>query len=91
MENIIYFLTKRATPMRRSTVLSLPLQLVFPASKHLSSPSLTSLERRERGGEEIERGRGEREERERREERESFRWKRRHEIGGRLRKQQTIS
>jgi len=30
LENIIHFLTKRATPMRRSTVLSLPLQLVFP-------------------------------------------------------------
>jgi len=30
MENIIYFFTKLATLMRRSTVLSLPLQLVFP-------------------------------------------------------------
>ncbi len=28
--NITYFLTKQATLMRRSTVLSLPLQLVFP-------------------------------------------------------------
>jgi hypothetical protein len=30
-ENIIYSLTKRANLIRRSTVLSLPLQLVFPA------------------------------------------------------------
>jgi hypothetical protein len=30
IENIIYFLTKQATLMRRTTVLSLPLQLVFP-------------------------------------------------------------
>jgi hypothetical protein len=29
--NIIYFFTKQATLMRRSTVLNLPLQLVFPA------------------------------------------------------------
>jgi hypothetical protein len=30
IENIIYFFTQQATLMRRSTVLSLPLQLVFP-------------------------------------------------------------
>jgi hypothetical protein len=30
MENIIYFLTKRAILLRRSSVLSLPLHLVFP-------------------------------------------------------------
>ncbi len=30
IENIIYILTKQATLIRRSTVLSLPLQLVFP-------------------------------------------------------------
>jgi hypothetical protein len=30
MANNIYFFTKQATLMRRSTVLSLPLQLVFP-------------------------------------------------------------
>jgi hypothetical protein len=29
-ENMIYFLTKQATLMRRSTVLSLPTKLVFP-------------------------------------------------------------
>jgi hypothetical protein len=29
-ESITYFLTKRASLMRRSTVLNLPLQLVFP-------------------------------------------------------------
>jgi len=32
--NIIYSLTKQATLMRRSTVLSLPLQLLFPALVH---------------------------------------------------------
>jgi hypothetical protein len=32
IENIIYFLTKQASQMRRSTVLSLPLQLVFPGA-----------------------------------------------------------
>jgi hypothetical protein len=32
IENIIYFLTKRATLMRRSAVLSLPLKLVFSGS-----------------------------------------------------------
>jgi hypothetical protein len=31
IENIIYIFTKQATLMRRSTVLTLPLQLVFPA------------------------------------------------------------
>jgi len=31
IENIIYFLTKWASLMSRSTVLSLPPQLVFPA------------------------------------------------------------
>ncbi len=30
IENIFYFFTKQATPMRRSTVLRFPLQLVFP-------------------------------------------------------------
>ncbi len=30
IENTIYFSTKQATLMRRSTVLSLPFQLVFP-------------------------------------------------------------
>jgi hypothetical protein len=30
MENIIYFFTKQATLMRRSTVQILPLKLVFP-------------------------------------------------------------
>jgi hypothetical protein len=29
-ENVIFFFTKQTTPMRRSTVLILPLQLVFP-------------------------------------------------------------
>jgi hypothetical protein len=29
-ENVVYFFTKQATLMRRSTVLSLPQQLVFP-------------------------------------------------------------
>jgi hypothetical protein len=32
MANIIYFLAKQAGLLRRSTVLSLPLQLVFPDS-----------------------------------------------------------
>jgi len=32
IESIIYFLTKRATLMRRSTVLNLPLQLAIPGS-----------------------------------------------------------
>jgi hypothetical protein len=30
MENIIYFFTKQAIWTRRATLLSLPLQLVFP-------------------------------------------------------------
>jgi hypothetical protein len=30
LKNIIYFFTKQATLMRRSTVLSLPFQLEFP-------------------------------------------------------------
>ncbi len=30
--NIIYFFTKQATLMRRSTMLSLPLHLVFPST-----------------------------------------------------------
>jgi hypothetical protein len=33
--NIIYFFPKQATLMRRSNVLSLPLQLEFPAGNHL--------------------------------------------------------
>ncbi len=33
--NIIYFITKQATLMRRSSVLSRPLQLVFPGTAHL--------------------------------------------------------
>jgi hypothetical protein len=31
-ENITYFYTKQATSMRRSTVLSLPFELVFPGA-----------------------------------------------------------
>jgi len=33
----MYFITKQATLLRRSTVLSLPLQLVFPAHKYLNN------------------------------------------------------
>jgi hypothetical protein len=32
--NIIYFFTKQVTLMRRSTIISLPLQLVFPVYIH---------------------------------------------------------
>jgi hypothetical protein len=35
IENIIYFFTKPAMLMRRSIVLSLPLQLVFPGERIL--------------------------------------------------------
>ncbi len=34
IENIIYFFTKQATLIRRSTELSLPFQLVFPGEAH---------------------------------------------------------
>jgi hypothetical protein len=40
IENIIYFLTKNAALLRRSTVLSLPLQLVFPGTVQLPWPLL---------------------------------------------------
>jgi hypothetical protein len=35
MQTLFIFLTKQATLMRRSTVLSLPLQLVFPYLAYL--------------------------------------------------------
>jgi hypothetical protein len=35
LANIIFYFTKQATLMRRSTVLSLPLQLVFPGYMRL--------------------------------------------------------
>ncbi len=38
--NIVYFFTKQATIMRRSTVLSLPLQIVFPGIIKLCLPYL---------------------------------------------------
>jgi hypothetical protein len=34
LQTFICFLTKQATLMRRSTILSLPLQLVFPGPMH---------------------------------------------------------
>jgi hypothetical protein len=39
LQTLFTFFTKQATLMRRSTVLSLPLQLGFPATGHENFPS----------------------------------------------------
>jgi hypothetical protein len=42
-ENIIYYFTKQVTLIRRSTELSLPRQLVFPALPHWTTKTWADL------------------------------------------------
>jgi hypothetical protein len=42
-ENIIYYFTKQVTLIRRSTVPSLPRQLVFPALPHWTAKARANL------------------------------------------------